>query len=85
MVLTPRRRRGLPGWLIALFLVVGVFGGMAALIVGAALNGNRWWTHSGDDSSGLGAEEKSFAQQGNFRMDPPGKPWERDKQAAPGA
>ena len=81
MLLTaPRRRRGLPGWLIALFLVVGVFGGMAALIVGAMLL-PRGWHSPGEESSGLAEEQRAFAQQGNFRLEPPGKPWERDTKA----
>ena len=54
VVLAPlRRRRGLPGWLIALLLVVGVFGGVAVLVFGAILNGSSWGSHnSAGDASG---------------------------------
>ncbi len=81
----PERRRGLPGWLIALFLVVGVFGGMAALIFGAIVASNNWGAHNQNPSGLSGEEKKAFAQQGNFRLDPPAKPWERDARARLGA
>ncbi|HVS36256.1 MAG TPA: hypothetical protein VMS17_11865 [Gemmataceae bacterium] len=80
----PKRRRALPGWLIALFLVVGVFGGMAALLFAAWML-PRGWRSPGDDSSGQNEERRALAQQGNFRIDPAGKPWERDPKARLGA
>ena len=87
VVLAPlRRRRGLPGWLIALLLVVGVFGGVAVLVFGAILNGSSWGSHnSAGDASGPSADEyKAVGQKGNFRFTPPSAPWQEGR-TLPGA
>jgi hypothetical protein len=73
----PRRRRGLPGWLIATLLVVLVFGGTAALVLGAIINGVHWG--SAADAGGLTPQDRqAFIHNGNFRITPPGKPWRQD-------
>src|SRR5207245_218009 len=77
MLLTPPRRRGgrLPGWLIAVLLVGGVFGGMAALLLVYIVY------IAGPTPAGQGLtpeDRQTFIQNGNFRITPPGKPWRQD-------
>ncbi len=81
----PSRRRALPGWLIALFLVVGVFGGMAVLVLGAIVASNNWGGGKHETPGISNDEKKAFAQQGNFHFEPPAGPWERDAKARLGA
>src|SRR5450755_4341311 len=76
MVLTSRRqRRSLPGWLVAALLVIPVFGGLCAVIFGFTQN----WFKYGPSEDQPNEEKHGLTQQGNFRITPPGKPWQQDK------
>ena len=72
---TPRRRRGLPGWLTAALIVVPVFGAVAGLILWATYAGYVLWNNP---DSVTDPQNKGFIQQGNFRINPPGSPWKQD-------
>ncbi len=49
---------------------------MAALVLGAILNGNSWRSPApAGPSTPLTEENKAFVQQGNFHIDAPAPPW----------
>ena len=75
---TPRRRRGLPGWLVATLIVVPVFGGVAGLFLWATHAGYTFWNTPSPGNALSDEQTKGFVQQGNFHINPPGSPWKQD-------
>ena len=78
VVLAPRRRRSLPGWLVATLIIVLVFGGMAAFVIYFIYLGYSPWNNATPGTVLTEEQTKGFIQQGNFSINPPLAPWKQD-------